>query len=175
MALPERHVYHLSPERLFVLPAIWLGIVVFFLFVAFGGTTIDGAAIIVCLMVSVIMLPFVGITWQSRLVLTPDGIAHHQFGYTVRSTWANVASVTLAPPCAGLILKEPGVKSLALRLSMYALGAYGLEKGFGGRALEEGRFIALQPFLAHWKRGPLREDVARWAPHLKPAIDAAAA
>ena len=100
-------------------------------------------------------------------MLTSEGIAHHQFGYTVRSTWKNVGELTLAPPCAGLILIAPGVSSRLLRISMYALNAYGLSAGFGGRALEEGRFIPLQPFLSHWRRGPLRDDIVRWAPHLK--------
>ncbi len=175
MASLEKHVYHISPMRLMVLPAIWLVFVVPLLVGAFAGNgPADAAAIFACGMLTLILLPIFGITWFSRLVLTPEGIVHHQFGYSVRSTWKNVGSLTLAPPCVGLVLIEPGVKSALLRFSTYALGTYGLAASFGGNALAEGRFIVLQPFLAHWKRGPLREDIIRWAPHLRPAIDAAA-
>jgi len=33
-------------------------------------------------------------------------------------------------------------------------------------AVADGRVIALAPFMADWKKGPLREDLQRWAPHL---------
>ncbi len=114
------------------------------------------------------MLPLFGIIWRSRLVLTSEGIEHHQFGYTVRSSWANLESLSLSPGTEALYLREPGTTSRLLPVSVRLLGLIGLADGLVGDAtsMAEGRMIFLGPFMARWKRGPLRDDVLRWAPDL---------
>jgi hypothetical protein len=125
--------------------------------------------LIACLIITLIMLPFCFVTWLSRLVLTPGGIVHHQLGYTVQSTWANLEALQLTPGSEALYLREPGTRSTLLRLSAKLVGnaARNAQSVIGDpAALAEGRLIFLAPFMRHWKRGPLREDLLRCAPHL---------
>ncbi|MEO6929027.1 MAG: hypothetical protein ABI190_07655 [Casimicrobiaceae bacterium] len=126
------------------------------------------AALITAGIVTLIMLPFFGIMWQSRLVLTPEGIEHHQFGYTVRSSWANLESLSLSPGAEALYLRESGTTSRLLRASVMLLKPTGVADGLVGNptSMAEGRMIFLAPFMARWKRGPLRDDVLHWAPAL---------
>jgi hypothetical protein len=168
-----RHTYHLNPGRLLLLPIMWGVIVAWLLSLAFSGADDSGSEqrsmLIVCLMFTLIMLPFFFVSWLSRLVLTPGGIVHHQLGYTVRSTWANLDALQLRPGSEALYLREPGTRSTVLRLSAKLVGnaARNAHSVIGDpNALAEGRLIFLAPFMRHWKRGPLREDLLRCAPHL---------
>ncbi|HEY8243189.1 MAG TPA: hypothetical protein VII68_06985 [Casimicrobiaceae bacterium] len=166
-----RHVYHLSLPRLLLLPIVW-ALVVGPLFVAgvAGGPADEARAYLVSvLIVTLVVLPWWVVVWQSRLVLTPDGIAHHQFGYTVRSRWDNVEALSLDAGAQALLLREPGTQSRLLRWSSRFLASIvpSIANGMFGDAdrLAEGRLILLSPFMAHWKRG-LRDDLVRWAPRL---------
>ena len=156
------HVYHLSWGRLLPLPLIWAVFASLLLTVAFsapaGADHERNAMLLTTAITTLIMAPFVWITWSSRLVLTAEGIAHHQFGYTVRSTWLNVEALSLDPGREGLYLREPGTRSVLLRLSAKLIGEH--------PALAEGRLIMLSPFMQHWRRGSLREDILRHAPQL---------
>jgi hypothetical protein len=168
-----RHTYHLNPGRLLVLPIVWTVIVASLLSFAFSGAE-DSAGeqrsmLITCAVVTLIVLPFGAVTWFSRLVLTPGGIAHYQLGYTVRSTWANLEALQLRPGSEALYLRAPGTRSVLLRLSVNLVGSAvrNAQNVIGdSNALAEGRLIYLAPFMRHWKRGPLREDLLRCAPHL---------
>ncbi|MEP7182693.1 MAG: hypothetical protein ABI886_10925 [Betaproteobacteria bacterium] len=166
-----RHVYHLSPIRLLPLPLVW-GLAMALLIIPFWAppsTPEENQAVLIAAgVVTLIMLPFFGIIWQSRLVLTPEGIEHHQFGYTVRSSWANLESLSLSPGAEALYLREPGTTSRLLRISVRLLKLSGLAAGLVGdpTSIAEGRMIFLGPFMAQWKRGALRDDVLRWAPDL---------
>jgi hypothetical protein len=111
--------------------------------------------------ITVLFAPFVAITWQSRLVLTEQGIAHHQLGYTVRSSWQNLQALSLNP--GALLLEQPGTQSALLRWSSKLAGGV---VASDAKALSEGRLIVLAPFMAHYHRGPLREDLVRCAPQL---------
>jgi hypothetical protein len=168
-----RHTYHLNPGRLLLLPIVWGVLVGSLLSLAFGGADDSGveqrSMLIASLMITLIMLPFCFVTWLSRLVITPVGIAHHQLGYTVRSTWANLEAVQLRPGSEAIYLREPGTRSTLLRLSAKLVGnaVRNAQSLIGdANALAEGRLIPLVPFMRHWKRGPLREDLIRCAPHL---------
>jgi hypothetical protein len=179
---PVRHVYHLSSMRLMLLPAVWvlmLGLLLLPLLLApatdastdsAADAAADHALPLTAALFTLILLPFVAIAWQSRLVLTPQGIAHHQLGYTVRSPWANLVALDLTAGRQALYLAEPGSRSRLLRWSSRAVaaGAPGLADGLIGdpQALAQGRLIFLAPFMQHWRRGPLRDDLKRWAPHL---------
>jgi hypothetical protein len=118
---------------------------------------------------TLIFAPFCALLWQSRLVLTAEGIAHHQLGYTVRSSWPNLAKLSLERGAEALYLTQPGTKSALLALASGAVdtampGASGV---IGDPvALGQGRLIYLKPFMSHYERGPLREDLLRCAPHL---------
>lgn len=170
---PWRHVYRVNPLRLMVIPSLWLAAAAFLLTMAAQpgerGNAIAWLQAAGFLML--ILLPFFLIVWMSRLVLTDDGIEHHQFGYTVRSTWTNIESMSTVRGMEGLYLREPGTRSRLLRRSAMLLDsitrAVGLPSSFGdAAALAEGRFIALTPFTHHWHEGSLKADLQRRAPHL---------
>lgn len=173
---PVRRVYHLNTARLLLLPAIWALLMVLLL-LPLGAASesaadaeAERALLLGAAAATLILLPFAGIVWQSRLVLTPQGIAHHQFGYTVRSPWTNLSALDLTAGRQALYLSEPGSRSRLLRWSSRALkfGAPALTEGLFGDAdaLAQGRLILLAPFMQHWRRGPLRDDLQHWAPHL---------
>lgn len=171
---PRPHVYHLSAGRLVILPLFWLmmvGALLMPLFSDVPATSEESRAfVLTAVVLTAILLPFFWILWQSRLVLTPGGIVHHQFGYSVRSTWVNVEQLDLSPGNQSLILTEPGTTSSILRLSTKWIR--GIRPIMGAAIFRDldllggGRVILLSPFMAHWKRGPLRDDLLRWAPHL---------
>jgi hypothetical protein len=170
---PFRHVYRLNAARLLLLPIVGLS---FCALLAGAGLSdpSDAESMRVYLLtagiLTVIMLPFIGVLWQSRLVLTHEGIAHHQLGYTVRSTWQNLEALSLERRAESLYLHEPGTRSKLLRGSSNLVGAAtpGRANSVVGdtAALSQGRLIFLAPFMSHWKRGPLQEDLRRCAPHL---------
>lgn len=168
-----RHVYHLSPARLLLLPLVW-GLIVgplLALAASDGGTPAETLAFVgAALLFTLIMLPFCALAWHARLVLTPEGIAHHQFGYTVRSRWDNLLALSLAAGAQCLVLEQPGTRSRLLRGSARLMSSVvpTIADGVFGDAdlLAEGRLILLAPFMGHWRRGPLRDDLLRWAPRL---------
>jgi hypothetical protein len=79
----------------------------------------------------------------------------------VRSTWQNLQALSFNP--GALLLKEPGTQSALLRWSSKLAGG---AVASDAKALGEGRLIVLAPFMAHYRRGPLREDLQRCAPQL---------
>ena len=161
-----RHVYHLGPGRLLIFPLLWL---VFSAILTLGLWDAKSRwAGLVCLGgLTLFFLVFQAIIWQSRLVLNAQGISHHQFGYTVRSSWENLHLLVMQVDTSHLILKERGSLSRLLGFSVGMLGA-GTARGLIGdpQAFAEGRVIMIAPFMAHWRRGPLRADLQRWAPQL---------
>jgi hypothetical protein len=167
------HVYHLSLPRLLLLPLFWGATVGPMLaLAASASSTADETRVFVltALIVTLIMLPFYALAWQSRLVLTPEDIAHHQFGYTVRSRWDNLQALSLVAGAQALVLEQPGTRSRLLRWSARWMSSAVpvIADGVFGDCdlLAEGRLILLAPFMAHWRRGPLRDDLLRWAPQL---------
>jgi hypothetical protein len=163
-------VYRLGPGRLSMLPIMWAVIMAALASLACDtpapGTSAGDPSSMILLaagIISAIMLPFVWITWASRLVLTAQGIAHHQLGYTLRSAWSNVSGLDLSPRAEALYLAQPGTQSALLRWSVKLAGGVGVARA---DLLGQGRAIVLHPFMHHWKRGPLRDDLQRWAPHL---------
>ena len=167
------HTYHLSWPRFLPLIGVWL-VVLVLLLLPFAAEPVpdqeDARALLwTALIVTVLLAPAFGMLWQSRLVLTETGITHYQLGYTVRSSWANTQTLCLSRGVESLILRDPGTSSRVLHFSVRALQAVvpTIAGSFGDpEALAQGRLIALAPFMSHWRRGPLRRDLERWAPHL---------
>lgn len=170
-----RHVYHLNPLRLLIFPLLWVAALGLCLYLSFSSadafTPAANRMLLVLIgIVSLFVAPFFALMWQSRLVLTPEGITHHQFGYTIRSSWDNVAMLDLTPRVQGLVLSRPGSQSRLLPMSVGVLeaAAPGTTEDLVGDkdALAEGRLITLAPFMTHWKRGQLQDDLRRWAARL---------
>lgn len=161
---PFRRVYHLSRGRLLLLPATWGLFAGMFLLSAVADPGEDRVAMLLAAVaLTAIFAPFVAITWHSRLVLTEWGISHYQFGYTVRSSWQNLQALSIDPGGGALYLKEPGTRSVLLRWSSKVAGGV---VASDAEALGQGRLILLTPFMSHYHRGPLREDLMRYAPQL---------
>ena len=104
-----RHVYHLNPLRLLIFPLLWVAALGLCLYLSFSSadafTPAANRMLLVLIgIVSLFVAPFFALMWQSRLVLTPEGITHHQFGYTIRSSWDNVAMLDLTPRVQRLVL-----------------------------------------------------------------------
>jgi hypothetical protein len=164
-------VYHLSPSRLWLIPGMWAAIVLPLLWLCAQAQT-PGEAVPFsagAAMVTVVFGLAQVVAWRSRLELSPSSIVHHQFGYTIRSPWDNVVAVIDGGGAKHLVLGRPGTRSALLRL-LAPIGAAivpGGDELYGDvQLLAEGRLITLEPFMAHWRRGPLREDLRRFAPHL---------
>lgn len=167
-------IYRINRGRLLVLPAVWLMFVVV-LTGFLGRSTVPGEAAAGVAGAGILTLIFGPIfyftVWRSRLELDAQGIAHHQFGYTVRSSWANLERLSMQPGMEGLYLTEPGVRSPLLRGSTRILQDIGQLAGLGRfvgdmDALAQGRYITLTPFTDHLRGGPLSRDLERWAPQL---------
>jgi len=168
------HIYRINLARLLVLPAVWLVFVIPLLgFLGRSSVPGDAAAGVAgAVVVTLILGPIFYFTvWRSRLELDAQGIAHHQFGYTVRSSWANLERLSMEPGMEGLYLAEPGVDSPLLRGSSRIVQSIEQVTGVGpivgdADALAQGRYIALRPFTSHLHGGPLSRDLEHWAPQL---------
>jgi hypothetical protein len=167
-------VYRINPARLLVLPAVWLGFVSLLLG-WFGRSAAPGdaaAGVGAAVILTLIFAPIFYLTvWRARLELDSAGISQFQFGYTIRSSWANLEHLSLQPGAEGLYLREPGTDSRLLRGSVKVVQGVSHVTGVGSvigdaEALAQGRFIALMPFTSHLRDGPLRQDLERWAPQL---------
>lgn len=168
-----RRAYHLSPARLCLVPAVWLAVAGPLLWLAAGEDTSTDEAYafgITAALYTLMMFAGQAIVWQSRLVLTPAGVAHHQLGYTIRSRWDNVRALSVAAGAQGLWLRRPGTDSRLLYWSTRLIAAPMPHTAAGlfvdADLLATGQLILLTPFMAHWRRGALRADLLRWAPHL---------
>lgn len=167
----ERRIYRLSFARLLPLPVFWGLTVGGLLWLSATAETLQerDAFLLTSGLLTLIFLPFIWIVWSSRLVLTSEGLAHHQFGYTVRSSWQNLETLHLVAGSEALQLKEPGTRSGLLRAAatlMEGRMPVPQQARGGGNLLAEGRLILLTPFMQHWKSGALRADLERHAPHL---------
>jgi hypothetical protein len=168
------HIYRINLARMIVMPIVWLAFVVmmFVLLVRSDNPGDSAAGQGTILMLTLILAPifYVGV-WRSRLEVSAEGIAHYQFGYSVRSTWQNLERLSMEPGAEGLILREPGTTSTILRASTRIVQsvshAVGLPSFVGDYdAMAEGRFIALMTFTSRLHGGSLSADLERWAPQL---------
>ena len=94
---------------------------------------------------------------QIRLVITPDRVEYYQVGYSVRTSWDNVARIGEIPAgrimAEGLILDEP---------------ALFVDKLFSGvnYIQTRGQVIPLSLFKRDWVDSDLGQEIKKYAPHL---------
>jgi hypothetical protein len=170
----ESRVYRINRWNMAVLPGVWLVVVGILIGLIVPSATPDEreagffAALIVTLIMATVF--YFGV-WRCRLELNETGIVQYQFGYSIRSSWPNVQRLSLLPHAQGLYLTEPGTDSRSLRVSVRFVQVLSATTGIGALdgdadAFAQGRFITLVPFTSHLKKGALRSDLERWAPHL---------
>jgi hypothetical protein len=94
---------------------------------------------------------------QIRLVISPEGIEYYQVGYSVKTTWNNVARVGEIPAgrimAEGLILYEQ-----ALFVDNWLSGVKYIQT--------RGKLIPLSLFKRDWLESELGQDIKKYAPHL---------
>jgi len=94
---------------------------------------------------------------QIRLVISPEGIEYYQVGYSVRTTWNNLARIGEIPAgrimVEGLILYEP-----ALFVDTWLSGVKYIQT--------RGQLIPLSLFKRDWLNSELGQDIKKYAPHL---------
>jgi len=94
---------------------------------------------------------------QIRLIISPDGVEYYQVGYSVRTSWDNVARIGEIPAgriiAEGLILYEP---------------ALFVDKMFSGVKYIQtrGQVIPLSLFIHDWVDSELGQEIKKYAPHL---------
>ncbi len=94
---------------------------------------------------------------QIRLVISPKGVEYYQVGYSVRTSWDNVARIGEIPAgrimAEGLILYEP---------------ALFVDKLFSGVKYIQtrGQVIPLSLFKRDWINSELGQEIKKYTPHL---------
>jgi hypothetical protein len=94
---------------------------------------------------------------QIRLVISPEGVEYYQVGYSVRTSWDNVARIGEIPAgrimAEGLILDEP---------------ALFIDRLFSGIKYIQtrGQVIPLSLFKRDWVNSDLGQEIKRYVPHL---------
>ncbi len=165
--MPDRKIYHVSPRRLPLAPAIfglyaavllamgWLG----------GGRTAFAGALAVAAFVLAMGCGITALVWHSRLVVSAWGVEVRHAGWSARSDWENIRAIDLARGHEGLLLWEP----------LRRRGPWGLRAGafmpgwFLPRQsafVDAGHWIPLEPFAWWWYHGDLQQQFREHAPWL---------
>ena len=117
-----------------------------------------------------IWLPFQIILQRTRLELSFEGVCLWQTGYKLEAPWTDVARVRLDRGCEGFITSVPMTGKGADRLARFrgvsmryaTVQAYDDEQ----RALlAERRLIPIEAFAWYLRRGMMRADIEKFAPH----------
>jgi hypothetical protein len=161
-------VYHISPQRVWLIPGIITGFGIFMLTLAIFDSSGDNTNLYFGLIVLAFALGMYLLLRHSRLELSADGIKLHQTGYKLETEWDNIAQ----------LYNEPGAEGLILHRPMECRGAFELAKlcntRFQGNMfnaeqlqfIREQRFIPIYPFAYWLKKGQLRDDLAQRAPQM---------
>ena len=166
--------YHVSPVRRwflwFIFGPIMLGLVTLG-FLADGD---DAKAILITGALSfLIALPFQWIIDRTRLELSSRKIWLRHFGFVLEADWENVAGMRLDRGREGFITKEPLTGKGADRLARFRGAGAGAAQMYDAQQREllgERRFIPIEPFAWHLRRGRLGEQIAQFAPQLQRVI-----
>jgi hypothetical protein len=94
---------------------------------------------------------------QIRLVVSPEGVEYYQVGYSIKTTWDNVARVGEIPVgrimAEGLILYQP-----ALFVNSWFASVKYIQT--------RGKLIPLSLFKHDWLESELGQSIKKYAPHL---------
>jgi hypothetical protein len=165
--------YHISPLRLWLAPAIFVGVAVLAPVVLIFDKNIPEpktAAIWAGLGFLVFGVGMYLILRHTRLVLTTRGVKLIQFGYTLETGWENVAQLDESPDNEGLVLKLPMECNGSYRFSRFRYSGYGDTPLFTREQLQliaKRRLIPLNVFAYRLTNDDLRNDLLRRAPALK--------
>lgn len=176
----ERKVYHISPFRRF---ALWLAFSPFFLIAAipiiFSST--PGEAELGFLMFA--FLGTLGLILQllfierAKLTISPAGVKLKQTGYTLETTWDNIASLRLTSGSEAFITAAPLTgkgATLLTRASNVRVARAPFYDERQSALIETKRLIPIEAFGWHFKHGALAADILHFAPHLSKTLEGCA-
>lgn len=163
-------VYHVSPLRQWLLWFVIGPILAFLVVLSISSDAADRAAfLIVAGLMMVIALPFDLIVRRTRLELSATGVRLRQTGYELAARWDDIEDLRLTPGREGFVTRAPmagkGAARLA-RLRFAGAANVALYDAEQQSLLAERRFIPIEAFAWHLRRGGMREDIVRSAPHL---------
>ncbi|NRF69755.1 hypothetical protein HLB44_22375 [Aquincola sp. S2] len=108
---------------------------------------------------------------RTTLELSAAGLRLRQVGYTLETPWSNVAGFHAERMHEGFVLAQPLDTPSARRLGFFS-GLSGLHDGEQAGWIAECRFIPIEAFAWHLRKGTLVADVSARAPHLAAAMSA---
>jgi hypothetical protein len=178
VAARKRTVYHISPLRLWLVPAMFIIFAIFMLTLA-GSDTGTPDTRKIAIYMGIFFLAFAAVIYlilrRTRLVLSAESAKLYQFGYQLETDWDNIAYIYDEPGAEGLVLRRPMDCLGASTLSRFRnVESPGGEFSGGGRfyspeqiqLIAERRFIPIDAFAYWLKKGLLRDDLIRSAPAL---------
>lgn len=111
---------------------------------------------------------------RTTLEVSAAGLRLRQVGYALETPWSNVAGFHAQRTHEGFVLTQPLHTPGARRLACFGALA-GLYDPAQAGWIAEGRFVPIEAFGWHLRKGTLAADVSTLAPQLAPAMSAAKA
>jgi hypothetical protein len=111
---------------------------------------------------------------RTYVALGTTGVELRQLGIDLRAAWPDVAALSLRRGREGFVLNVPLEGAGAARLAaLRNIGTYGapLYDEQQRALLAERRFIPIEAFAWHARRGTLAQEVLRLAPHVRVGDD----
>ncbi len=115
-----------------------------------------------------------GWEWLGRrtsLEVTATGLRLRQVGCALDTPWCNVIGFHARRGNEGFVLAEP-LRTPGARRLAFCSGLAGLHDGTQADRIAECRFIPIEAFAWHLRKGTLVADVSALAPHLAPDLAA---
>jgi hypothetical protein len=162
---PEQR-YRLRGWRRWLMWWMFAPLLVVGLLLALSADAGTGAAGAVLILVAGTMLAGWEWLWRrTTLEVSGAGLRLRQLGYTLEAPWSHQFVWVLAQPLQ---------TADARRLGFFS-GLAGMHDGDPAQWLADGRFIPIEAFGWHLRRGTLAADVSALAPHLAAAMSGAGA
>ncbi|HWB02120.1 MAG TPA: hypothetical protein VG796_03785 [Verrucomicrobiales bacterium] len=160
--------YLISPLRRSVLwlilgPFLIMGVVMCF----FPDTRLAG--IVVGGIMAVFLASWHWLVCYTRLEISPQGVVLRQLGWSLEAAWDQVDHLRMDRGREGFVVNEPmGGKGVRRLASVAGFGYYGtpMYSDVQRYWIQNGQWIPVEPFMYAFRKGPMRDDIERWAPGL---------
>ncbi len=165
----KRCIYHVGPWRR-AMPWMVFGpmlVLAAGLWVFADSVENRSAGALLFAILTLMMLGLHALISYARLELTAEGVRLRQIGMNLAAPWTDVAGLRLDRQHEGFVTLHPisgsGAANLAAArgLGWYFVPIYNQEQQ---AVMAERRWIPIEAFAWHLRRGRLREDLARLAP-----------
>jgi hypothetical protein len=175
-AMNLTRTYFVSPLRRWLLWLVLGPIIALLIILGVSSEPADRSAMLLTAgLVFLIGLPFHFIVARTRLELGASGVRLRQTGYKLEAGWGDIEALDLTAGREGFVTRAPMAGKGAARLARFRFAGVGTAPLYDDaqqRLLGECRLIPIEAFAWHLRHGKMREDIARFAPHLAKAIEA---